>query len=101
MLSYDDERRLKGIEWTMSLSDPRFANGLREGKPCPPRGDRRWPFFAWMMAALMLLFTGIAAGNGAVVAVGVLGAALAGMAYRRHVHLVHGQSRHIRWWYRL
>jgi len=59
MLSQDEQRRLRGSEWTMSLLDPRFADGLRDGTPCAPNDDRRWPFLAWAVGAVVVMFVGL------------------------------------------
>lgn len=97
MLSQDEQRRLRGIEWTMSLLDPRFADGLRDGTPCAPNDDRRWPFLAWAVGAVVVMFVGLGTTAWFFAVTGGVGAALAAVAYRRHVYKVHGRARPVLW----
>lgn len=42
MLSYDERRRLGALETWIRVEDPKFADGLRNGEPHPPREYRFW-----------------------------------------------------------
>jgi len=93
MLSQDDQRRLGEIERRISLADPAFADGLRDGTPRRPAGDRRWPVIAGALGAVILLLIGLAAVNPFVITLGGAGVASAAVAYRRHVRKAHGSIR--------
>jgi hypothetical protein len=90
MLSQDDQRRLGDIERQLSLSDPAFAEGLRDGMPRRPTGDRRWPLIAGALGAVILLLIGLLVVNPFVITLGAAGVASAGLAYRAHVRKAHG-----------
>jgi hypothetical protein len=93
MLSQDDQRRLGDIERLIWLTDSAFADGLRDGTPFRPSGDRRWPLVASAIAGAVLLLVGLVAASVFVVALGGVGTAGASVAYRLHVWNVHGRAR--------
>jgi hypothetical protein len=93
MLSQDDQRRLDEIERDISLTDRWFADGMREGTPCPPAGDRRWPMFVAALAGLVLVLIGLVAASPLTSVVGAAGVAYAAYAYERQLRRAHGGRR--------
>ncbi len=93
MLSQDDQRRLDEIARRTSLEDRWFADAMRDGTPCPPSGDRRWPMFAGAVAGLVIVLVGLVAASPmtAVVGAGVIGGAA--YAYQRQLRRAHGGQR--------
>jgi hypothetical protein len=93
MLSQDDQRRLGDIERSIWLTDAAFADGLRDGTPRRPTGDRRWPLVVSALAGLVMLLVGLAASSMFVAGLGGTGTAAAAIAYRRHLWNVQGRAR--------
>jgi len=93
MLSQDDQRRLDEIARQTSLEDRWFADALRDGTPCPPSGDRRWPMLAAVVVGLVMVLIGLAAASPITAVVG--GAVIGGAAYayQRHLRRAHGGQR--------
>lgn len=93
MLSQDDQRRLEEIAREVLLTDRWFADGMRDGTPCPPAGDRRWPMFAGALAGLVLVLVGLVAASPQTSVVGAAVIAGAAYGYERQLRRAHGGRR--------
>jgi hypothetical protein len=93
MLSQDDQRRLEEIEREISFTDRGFADGMRDGTPCPPSDDRRWPMMAGALFGLVVLLVGLVAVSPLTSVIGAAGVGGAAIAYRRHLRRAHGGQR--------
>ena len=66
MLSSEERQRLAAIAVEVGHGDPRFADGLRDGRPCAPRelrlGIRRTVVF--VVAILALVVSSVLAATG-------------------------------------
>ncbi len=93
MLSQDDQHRLEEIEREIWLTDRWFADGMRDGTPCPPAGDRRWPVFAAALAGLVLVLVGLVAASPTTSVLGAAGIAASAYAYDRALRRAHGGRR--------
>lgn len=73
-----DDRRLHEIEARLHHDDPRFAHGLRQGRPYQPREYRYGRAWLLLAVALAALGTGIALAHGLLLAAGLVLAGIAG-----------------------
>lgn len=73
-----DCRSLAELEAQTERTDPRFARGLRSGRPCPPREYRRGR--AWIVLAIAgaLLVTGTLLPDGLLIAAAIVVAGAGG-----------------------
>lgn len=85
-----DEARLHEIEARLHHEDPRFARGLRHGRPCRPREYRYARAWLLLTVALAVLGTGIALAHGLLIAAGLVLAGVAGEMFDPH----RGERRH-------
>ncbi|MCW7987721.1 hypothetical protein XF35_21210 [Streptomyces platensis subsp. clarensis] len=76
------------LEDRFRREDARFARAMEHSRPCHPREYRRGPAWLLLAAALALLGSGIAIGNGLLIAAGLVGiaAAVHRFAPRSHRH---------------
>jgi hypothetical protein len=80
VLSHEQERALELIGAQTSIEDPRFADGLTEGRPRRPRQYRAWlPLMELLLAAMVITAValmdagaGVAAGVACFVSLGAL-----------------------------
>jgi Protein of unknown function (DUF3040) len=93
MLSQDDQRRLDEIARQISLEDRWFADAMRDGTPCPPSGDRRWPMLVAALVGFVIVLIGLVSTSPitAVLGGGVIGGAAYG--YQRQLRRAHGGQR--------
>ncbi|HEY3009748.1 MAG TPA: DUF3040 domain-containing protein [Micromonosporaceae bacterium] len=63
MLSQDDRHRLDALDAALRAQDRKFADGMRHGRPCPPREYRmlRLRRLLLLVVAIMALVGGLVA----------------------------------------
>ena len=81
MLSQDDERHLEVISTYLEQEDPKFAAGLREGRPRRPRGDCRWPLVLATVVGVVVFLLGLVIQAVVVMLLGVAATVCAGAGY--------------------
>ncbi|MFE0631371.1 DUF3040 domain-containing protein [Streptomyces sp. NPDC058864] len=65
-------RAIEDIEAEMRRTDPRFAEGLRTGRPCAPREYRRRMGWFLQLVALAWILIGIVLPQGLLLAAGLV-----------------------------
>ncbi|WP_413799902.1 DUF3040 domain-containing protein [Streptomyces iranensis] len=71
------DTQLRELEERMARSDPRFARGLGEGRPCRPWEYRHGPAWALLAVSLTMQVVGMLLPQGLLLAAGLV---VAGMA---------------------
>jgi hypothetical protein len=66
------DQGIEDIEAELQRTDPRFAEGLRTGRPCAPREYRRRLGWFLVVAALLWILIGMALPQGLLLAAGLV-----------------------------
>ncbi|MCK2239620.1 MULTISPECIES: DUF3040 domain-containing protein [unclassified Crossiella] len=97
MLSQGDRRLLAELADHLQANDPEFAEGLRTGRPTPPRDDRRWPVVAAGLLAATTFLIALATLSLPLTFVALFGLGWAILAYRERVRRAHHWTTRPQW----
>ncbi|MDQ0988298.1 DUF3040 domain-containing protein [Streptomyces sp. V2I9] len=90
MPKYDE--RLRELEQQLRHDDPVFAEAMSGGTPRPPREYRRRTAWLWISVGLAVLGAGIAAGDGLLIAAGLVVSGAAAHLFDPQRGRLHGRN---------